>query len=241
MQGYVDRVSGALGRALNWEHDDLALQNIQARARAPGVWMIANVLNALLLVTSNRSEAAVGYCTMDEDTSGSICPIGGIDKHFLRGWLDWMSRYRSNALQSPVTPTVPPVSELSYILNQAPTAELRPQAEGQTDEKDLMPYLVLDTIERCAIRDKKSPREVYITLRAHYTEQFSREELLSWVTKFFRLWARNQWKRERLALSFHVDDEDLDPRAWCRFPVLNSGFEIELTDLKEEVARDRSF
>ena len=48
---------------------------------------LANLRNALLLATSNRSEAAVGYATMDGDTCGGLSPIGGIDKAFLRDWL----------------------------------------------------------------------------------------------------------------------------------------------------------
>ena len=76
-----------LGRKLTWETDDLALQNIQARVRGPNVWLLANVKNALLLSTSNRSEAAVGYATMDGDTCGGLSPIAGIDKAFLLRWL----------------------------------------------------------------------------------------------------------------------------------------------------------
>ncbi len=70
--------------------DDVSLQNIQARARSPGVWLLANLRGALLASTSNRSEAAVGYATMDGDTSGGISPIAGIDKAFLRRWLRWL-------------------------------------------------------------------------------------------------------------------------------------------------------
>ncbi|HEX5105023.1 MAG TPA: nitrilase-related carbon-nitrogen hydrolase, partial [Pirellulaceae bacterium] len=77
VQGYTSVVSQALGRKLDWKTDDLALQNIQARARAPSVWMLANIKRALLLATSNRSEAAVGYVTMDGDSSGGLSPIAG--------------------------------------------------------------------------------------------------------------------------------------------------------------------
>ena len=82
-------VSHGLQRELSWQTDDVALQNIQARSRSPSVWMLANLRGALLLATSNRSEAAVGYATMDGDTSGGLSPIAGIDKAFLRRWLHW--------------------------------------------------------------------------------------------------------------------------------------------------------
>lgn len=55
--------------------------------------------------------------------------------------------------------------------------------------------------------------------------------LKGYIIKFFRLWAANQWKRERLAPSFHLDDLNVDPRSWCRFPILSSGFEEELKEL----------
>ena len=69
-------------------------------------------------------------------------------------------------------------------------------------------------------------------------EQFAehpRESLRAWVVKFFRLWSRNQWKRERYAPSFHLDDENLDPKTWCRFPILSGGFEEELRELEREI------
>ena len=80
VQNYIGLIEEALKRPLTWETDDIALQNIQARARAPSVWLLANIRGALLLSTSNRSEAAVGYATMDGDTSGGLSPIAGIDK-----------------------------------------------------------------------------------------------------------------------------------------------------------------
>src|SRR5690606_27927409 len=73
--GYRAMVERGLGRELTWETDDITLQNIQARVRAPGVWMLTNIRRALLLATSNRSEAAVGYATMDGDTAGGLSPI----------------------------------------------------------------------------------------------------------------------------------------------------------------------
>ena len=223
VQSYISIVSCSLGRELTWQQDDLALQNIQARARAPGVWLLANLRSALLLSTSNRSEAAVGYATMDGDTCGGLAPIAGIDKAFLRKWLLWME---SDGLAE-----FAPMPALAAVNAQQPTAELRPPGAKQTDEEDLMPYDVLDQIERAAIRDKLGPREVYQVLKATRPEQ-SDEQLLAWLDRFFRLWSRNQWKRERYAPSFHLDDESLDPKTWCRFPILSGGFERELCELR---------
>ncbi len=222
VEGYESTVEAVLGRQLNWKDDDIARQNIQARVRAPGIWMFANLRNSLLLATSNRSEAAVGYATMDGDTSGGLSPIAGIDKEYLRSWLRWM--------ESEGLPEIGPLPALSHINNQQPTAELRPQDQNQTDEKDLMPYQVLDTIERAAIRDKKGPKDALkVALSKH--PEFTKEEHVAWVIKFFKLWCRNQWKRERYAVAFHVDDLNLDPKSWCRFPVLSAGFAEELREL----------
>lgn len=228
--GYVSSVEAAIGRKLEWQRDDLALQNIQARVRAPSVWLLANLNSSLLLSTSNRSEAAVGYATMDGDTAGGLSPIAGIDKAFLRRFLVWLEKNGPHELG--------PIPELAAVNVQAPTAELRPPSATQTDEADLMPYEVLDAIERAAIRDKRSPSEVLSLIAAEFT-RYSQDELWLWLDRFFRLWSRNQWKRERYAPSFHVDDESLDPKTWCRFPILSGGFARELRELREALSRQK--
>lgn len=224
VDGYVEAVSQAVGRPITWDTDDLALQNIQARTRGPGIWLLANLRRALLLTTSNRSEAAVGYATMDGDTCGGLAPIAGIDKAFLLQWLQWMETTGPEG--------VGPLGALAAVNAQQPTAELRPPSAEQTDEGDLMPYEVLDAIERAAIRDKLMPVEVWETIQPQFSDHDPRQ-LAVWVDRFFHLWCRNQWKRERYAPSFHVDDENLDPKTWCRFPILNSGFERELEELRQ--------
>ncbi len=228
VEGYVKLGERAVSRPLSWERDDIALQNIQARVRAPSVWLLANILNALLLSTSNRSEAAVGYATMDGDTAGGLSPIAGIDKAYLRRWLVWLEKEGPAGLG--------PIPALEAVNVQQPTAELRPAASHQTDEGDLMPYVLLDAIERAAIRDKRSPLEVWQLMRAEFPD-YGDEQLVTWIERFFRLFSRNQWKRERYAPSFHVDDESLDPKTWCRFPILSGGFERELAELRARVGK----
>lgn len=223
VEGYKSIVADAIGRALNWETDDIALQNIQARTRSPSIWMFANIRNALLLSTSNRSEAAVGYATMDGDTSGGLAPIAGIDKAFLRHWLVWLETIGVEG--------VGPFPFLNSVNQQQPTAELRPLSSNQTDEDDLMPYPILDFIERAAVRDKLMPREIVELMCNEFTFA-NREQLVGWIKRFFQLWCRNQWKRERYAPSFHLDDESLDPKTWCRFPILSGGFANELSQLE---------
>ena len=73
---YLKNMEAITGEAFTWEKDDITLQNIQARVRGPSAWLLANVKGAILLSTGNRSEAAVGYTTMDGDTCGGLSPIG---------------------------------------------------------------------------------------------------------------------------------------------------------------------
>jgi NAD+ synthase (glutamine-hydrolysing) len=228
VRGYVALAEGALGRPLTWQTDDVALQNVQARVRSPSAWMLANVEGKLLLATSNRSEAAVGYATMDGDTSGGLSPIAGIDKNYLRAWLRWLETDADETLRVPA---------LSAVNVQAPTAELRPAEKKQTDEDDLMPYDVLDRIERLMVRDRHEPIEIFEILRIERPDH-PPHRLALWVERFFQLFARNQWKRERYAPSFHLDDESLDPKTFCRLPILSGGFERELGAMRAALARE---
>ena len=150
-----------------------------------------------------------------------------MDKNFVRSFLRWLEAEGPAGLG--------PIPALRAVNEQAPTAELRPAAAAQTDEGDLMPYDLLDAIERSAIRDKRSPKEIFALVRQEFP-QYTREQLLVWLKRFFTLFARNQWKRERYAPSFHIDDESLDPKTWYRFPILSGGFARELAELDESVA-----
>ncbi|MFY0653245.1 MAG: NAD+ synthetase [Cyclobacteriaceae bacterium] len=212
----TDIIEQAIDRKLTWSEDDITLQNIQARSRSPLIWMLANINKQILLTTSNRSEGDVGYATMDGDTSGSLAPIAGADKAFI---LDWL-KYAEKELG---------YKALNAVNNLSPSAELRPTEMDQTDEDDLMPYPILKSIEIHAIRDHKSPKDTFIEV----SKEFNIEEdlLKSFIKKFFRLWSINQWKRERIAPSFNLDDFNVDPKTWCRFPILSGSFKEELKNL----------
>ena len=235
VETYTGLIEEQIGRKLTWDQDDIALQNIQARVRAPGVWLLTNLSNHLLLATSNRSEVAVGYATMDGDTAGSISPLAGIDKHYLRQWLRWLETVGCEVKGKHIK-----IEGLKKVNSLQPTAELRPQDKNQTDEADLMPYDFLDALEKLAIRDKKSPVNCYRNLVIRYSGLYSGDQILAWTERFFKLWSRNQWKRERYAPSFHLDDLNLDPRSWCRFPILSGGFVKELEELREYVRGNSS-
>ncbi len=230
VETYKGLIQGAIGRELSWVTDDIALQNIQARVRSPSAWLLANINNALLLSTSNRSEASVGYATMDGDTSGSISPIAGIDKHWLRHWLRWLENVGLGRELK--------IAGLNAMNNLQPTAELRPLEAKQIDEEDLMPYDLLNAIETVAIRDKKLPKDCLQVMEMEFEGIYTREKIVMSIERFFKLFARNQWKRERYAPAFHVDDRNLDPKTWLRFPILSGGFEHELAEMREYVESD---
>ncbi len=219
ISSYKQIVEQSVGSKLSWENDDLALQNIQARARVPGIWLLANFYGFLLISTSNRSELDVGYTTMDGDAAGSLAPIGGVSKHFVLEWL----KFAKDRLG---------YSGLEDVIKLEPTAELRPAEQQQKDEDDLMPYKALNMIERLALVERLDPSGVLQQMRR--SEFGNNPELEAWVSKFFLLWSRNQWKRERIAPAFHVDDHSVDPKTWCRFPILSGSFREELKDLKKQ-------
>ncbi|MCS6896313.1 MAG: NAD(+) synthase [Bacteroidia bacterium] len=197
VESYEAMVEAWLGRALSWTEDDIARQNLQARVRVPGLWMAANLLGALLITTSNRSELSVGYSTMDGDSSGGLAPIAGVAKADLREWALWAAE----------TFNLPPLREIAQA---TPTAELRPG--GQADEEDLMPYPLLNTMEIHLVQKYLSPT----SLKMRFPEQ------QDMVEKFLRLFRISQWKRERTAPGFHVDGHDMDPRSAARFPILHA-------------------
>jgi NAD+ synthase (glutamine-hydrolysing) len=191
--------------------------------RNPPIWAIANAENFLLITTSNRSEATVGYCTMDGDTAGSLAPVVGVDKVFLREWLAW-SKTEYN------------LPALDLIVKQAPTAELRPASFHQTDEADLGgSYVLINRIQKLLVVEKKSPRDIFILLQAELGNTVTPAGLFSAIAKILTLWSRSQWKRERYAPCFHLDDENLDPRTWCRYPILSGNYVDELAELEQEL------
>jgi len=106
---------------------DTTEENIQARARALLLMGISNKLGHVLLNTSNKSEAAVGYSTMYGDMCGALAVIGDLYKGQIYALARWLN------MEKTVIP--------EQIINRPPTAELRPD---QTDQDSLPPYSVLD-------------------------------------------------------------------------------------------------
>jgi NAD+ synthase (glutamine-hydrolysing) len=201
---YTHLVESSIGRTLEWETDDLAMQNIQARIRVPALWMLANVKSALLITTSNRSESSVGYTTMDGDSAGGLAPLAGVSKSFIRSWLQWAEEGLN-------------IPELSFVNQLQPSAELRPGEEQQTDEADLMPYDILNAIESAFVYSGIGREDIV----AMISQKFPEAPAELYVHRFLKLFTANQWKRERIAPSFHLDKYNIDPRSGFRFPILS--------------------
>jgi len=232
LQDAVDthvRIAGDLvGTPLSWDEPahDIALQNVQARLRGSLIWMVANLRGLLLLSTSNKSEAAVGYATMDGDTSGGLSPISDVPKSLVELWLRW-ARDRHG------------LDSLEAVVGIPATAELRPPERGQTDEEDLMPFHVLDQLVYHFVQRGQSPLEMFRTLWPSLQDRYDGEpsRFAADIRKFVTLFCRAQWKRERFAISFRVAAFDLDPKTGFRFPPVQAPFTVELDELDAYVAR----
>lgn len=223
VEQYETLAESCIKKELTWKEHDVAKQNIQARSRNPFIWMIANIENKLLLTTSNLSESATGYCTMDGDTAGVLAPLGGLSKAYVKEINRFLCEDGFDYINGFIM-----IKGLKEVISQIPTAELRP--EEQSDEVDLMPFPILDKIRSITQTEYKLPLSVLKKMNRIFPE-YSLEQMAQFVEKYYKLYTRNQWKRERFAASFHLEQDSLDPKTYSRFPILNSGFEDEIKEM----------
>ena len=228
LQAATETVERMTGDEFSWSNPahDVPLQNIQARLRGMLIWTVANLHNYLLLVTSNKSEAAVGYTTMDGDTSGGLAPIADVPKSLVSLWLDWAGR----------TYDYP---GLNAILAMQASAELRPPERAQTDEDDLMPFFILDQLMYLFVQLALDPTQIFCRLWPSVFEHYHGRirPFAEDIRRFVRMFCFAQWKRERFAISFRVTAFDLDPKAGFRFPAVQEPFTQELLELVAFVER----
>ncbi len=224
-QAVVERMTG---ERLSWTETrhDITMQNIQARLRGMLIWTVANLHNALLLVTSNKSEAAVGYTTMDGDSSGGLAPIADVPKSLVKLYLAWARHFHG-------------LAGFDRVDVMEATAELRPPGQAQTDEADLMPFPVLDQLMYAFVQLGLDPegmlRRLWPAMRETYGGDVS--AFAAHIRKFVRLFCFAQWKRERFAISFRVTAFDLDPKTGFRFPPVQAPFTEELAEMDRLVER----
>lgn len=221
-------VGKMVGEDIGWTDAryDIPLQNVQARLRGSLIWMVANLSGRLLLTTSNKSEVAVGYTTMDGDTSGGLAPIADVPKSLVTAWLHWAA-FRHQ------------LKSLDLVLGTPATAELRPAEHHQTDEDDLMPFEVLDRLMYHFAYLGEEPLTMFTRLWDSLKDRYdgNANAFADHITKFIKLFCRAQWKRERFAISFRVTSFDLDPKTGFRFPAVQDPFTEELRELRDYVGR----
>ena len=123
----------------------VAHENLQARIRAVFLMAHANVRESLVLATGNKSELAMGYCTLYGDTIGAVAPIGDVLKTDVYA----LARHINAVSEHEVIP--------SSILNKIPSAELRP---NHKDEDDLPAYEILDYVIRRCVEEGADPEDV---------------------------------------------------------------------------------
>ena len=128
---------------------DITEENIQARIRGTLLMAYANKFNSMLLATGNKSESAMGYCTLYGDTNGVLGPIGDIFKTEVFAVCKRINEREKTAGKNAIIP--------QSIIDKAPSAELRP---NQKDEDALPPYAVLDEILKLHLVDRLSAEEI---------------------------------------------------------------------------------
>src|SRR6266571_1893866 len=118
-------------------------ENIQARTRGNYLMALSNKFGSMVLSTGNKSELAVGYCTLYGDMAGGLAVISDVPKLMVYELARWINRDREVVPRS--------------TIEKAPSAELRP---NQKDEDSLPPYEVLDRILKAYIEDLRNPQEI---------------------------------------------------------------------------------
>ncbi len=157
----------------------LTMQNLQSRSRGSILMALANANNWLALTTGNKSEIAVGYCTLYGDTAGAIAPIADLLKTEVYRLAQYLNR------EGEVIPRA--------VIRRPPTAELKP---GQKDQDDLPPYKVLDEVIRLYMEENRSAAEI---VRRGFNEKL--------VRSILRRVEANEYKRKQLPIGLKVTEK----------------------------------
>jgi NAD+ synthetase len=176
IQSAFETVKQELRPAFAGRAEDTAEENVQARLRAVILMALSNKFGSLLLTTGNKSELAVGYCTLYGDMCGGLAVISDVPKTTVYRLAKWINRAQE---------IIPAAS-----ITKAPSAELRP---NQTDQDSLPPYDVLDAILDAYVVQGKAPGEIVAAGFAAAT-----------VQRVVRLIDANEYKRRQAAPGLKV-------------------------------------
>lgn len=170
---------------------DITEENIQARCRAIILMALSNKFGHLVLTTGNRSEIAVGYCTLYGDMAGGFAVLKDVPKTLV---------YQLAAYRNQIQPVIPERS-----LERPPTAELAPD---QKDEDTLPPYAILDQILHAYLNETKSLDEIIA--------QGFQPELANKVINMIR---KSEYKRKQAAIGPRINHKSFG-KDW-RYPISN--------------------
>lgn len=162
--------------------EDTTEENMQARIRGVIMMAISNKLGGLLLTTGNKSELAVGYCTLYGDMCGGLAVISDVPKTMIYRLAEHINRRSGKPDGFPIP---------RDSITKPPSAELRP---NQTDQDSLPPYDVLDHILRLYVEEMKSGKE--IVAATGYEEKLVRD--------IIRKVDLNEYKRKQAAPGLRV-------------------------------------
>ncbi|MEM2174197.1 MAG: NAD+ synthase [Candidatus Micrarchaeia archaeon] len=177
--GIMNSFKEALNEAFRGYPEDVTEENIQARIRGNLLMALSNKYGALLLSTGNKSELAVGYCTIYGDMSGGLAVIADVPKTMVYRIANWLNKTKGMIIPQ-------------SIIDKPPSAELRP---NQTDQDSLPPYDILDEILYRHIELHKSTDEII-------EEGFDKEI----VKKVLKMVERAEFKRKQAPPGIKITD-----------------------------------
>lgn len=176
IQAGFESVKDSLSGVFAGTKEDTTEENIQARLRGVLLMSLSNKFGSLLLTTGNKSELAVGYCTLYGDMCGGLAAISDVPKTMVFKLARWMNRDQE------LIPT--------NTIEKPPSAELRPD---QKDEDSLPPYEILDAILHAFVVELRSSQEM---IEAGLPEEA--------VNRVVGLIERNEYKRRQAAPGLKV-------------------------------------
>jgi NAD+ synthase (glutamine-hydrolysing) len=172
--------------------EDVTEQNIQARIRGNLLMALSNKFGHLLLSTGNKSEMAVGYCTLYGDMSGGLAVLADVPKQMVYALARTVNRCRE---------IIP-----ARIISRPPTAELKP---GQLDRDDLPSYDILDAILQAYLEEQLSAGEIE-------ARGFARPVVEDIINRI----KLNEYKRRQAAVGLKVTTKAFGPGR--RYPIVQN-------------------
>jgi NAD+ synthase (glutamine-hydrolysing) len=180
IQGIVTAYTETTLTHADWVIQNLAYENLQARVRGCLLMSYSNSSGALVLTTGNKSELAVGYCTLYGDMCGGLAVISDVPKTMVYDLANYINQHSTRRETIPLN-----------TITKPPSAELAP---GQLDTDNLPPYDVLDRIIHGYVEENRCPEEISCG-------EGIAEEL---VTRVARMIDRNEYKRQQATVGLRI-------------------------------------